>query len=138
MLLTGLLHGNLFNLLSYGTQDHSKPFLSTHLFFINLFIHFTSQYQSLLPSSPSQRFYSHFPLLFSSEKGETLPVYHPILVHKVTAGLATSSPTEDRQDSPARRAYPHRGNSFWTVLALVVQDPHEGQAAHLLHMCGKA
>jgi hypothetical protein len=31
---------------------------------------------------------------------------------------------------------PHIGNSFWDSPAPVVQDPHEDQTAHLLHMCG--
>jgi hypothetical protein len=55
---------------------------------------------------------------------------------QISVRLEAPSSTGARQGNPARRTYPayRISCSFGIVSAPVVQDPHEDQAAHLLHM----
>lgn len=69
-----------------------------NLLTISLFIHFTSQSQSLLSSQSSPQMTLPLPLL----EGGGSPGYQPTLAPQVTKGLGTFSPTETRQGSLIR------------------------------------
>ena len=117
--------------------------------FINLFIHFISQYQPLSPPrTPSHESSLNSSLLYSSEKGVTLyhphPLYNPSppsyplffhsLASEITAGLGASSSTEARQHSAVRKIRSTgRQQIHRQPLLHLLGDPHEDQAAHLLH-----
>jgi hypothetical protein len=94
-------------------------------YFINLFVHFTSQSQPPPSSPPTLTFTKLFILLL--REGETP---HPMgtkqiqmpLVHQVTAGLSASSPTEARQSNPARgKGLQRQGAESKTAIALIVK-----------------
>ena len=71
--------------------------------------------------------------------GAPLGISPPTLVHQVSERLGTSSPTEARQGSPDLKNISHiEATAFKTAPIPVVQDPHEEQVAHLLHMFGEA
>jgi hypothetical protein len=76
------------------------------------------------------------PFPFSS--GLVGPLQYPPqsnLALYVSDRLGASSPTEIRQSSPARKTYPrYRQQLLGIVPVPVVGNPHEDQAAHLLHM----
>jgi len=106
-----------------------------------LFLKFTLHPNISAPShcsAPSHRFPPpHFS--FTSEKQEpSLGINTPSPAHRVTAGLGTSSPTEARQGSPVMgMKSTGRQQSQEQRLPQLLRDPHEDQAAHLLHMFGK-
>ena len=79
---------------------------------LSLFIHFTSCSLPTLPSHPFPQFLlpSPFP---SPSRGWEPPGYLSILAHQVSTGLDTSSFTEARQGSPARRTYPTDRQQLW-------------------------
>ena len=54
------------------------------------------------------------------------------------SGLGASSSTEADQAAQLEEHIPHTGNRFWDSPFSVVQDPHEDQAAYLLHMFEEA
>jgi hypothetical protein len=76
---------------------------------------------------------SSFSLPFFSELVRA-PGYPPTLTHQVSVRICASSPTEAHQATQLGEQIPWTGNSFCDSprsSVPVVQDPHEGQAAHL-------
>ena len=117
-------------------------YLASNLTFFNFnfiyfsSIHFTSfsllTFFSLLPSYNSPTSLS--PL---SDWG---PIAYPsILALQVSGRLCASSPTKAKQGGPSRKKITHgQATALWVGPDPVVCDPHEGQTAHLLDICGKA
>jgi hypothetical protein len=112
----------------------SIPFILNLISF--LLIHFTS-YSLSCSQSPPPTILPPPLLLWTDYNTHTHTHTHtqstPAL--QVSSRLGVSSPTEGRQGSPAR-TYPNiqATNSFGIDPAPIVQDLHEGQAAHLVHM----
>ena len=111
---------------------------STFFFFSpNIFFKFTlqSDYIPPFPSSTSLQTSPFITPLPSPQRRGAPPGYHPALGHLVPAGLGTSSPTEAQPGSPGRgRGSNGRQQSQRQPLLQLLGDPHEDQAAHLLHM----
>ena len=78
------------------------------------------------------------PLPFSEKGKSPLGITHShLLARQVSAGLATSSPTEGRQDSPVRgTGSTDRQKIQGQLLLHLLGAPHEDQALYLLHMSG--
>ena len=68
------------------------------------------------------------------------PIAYPsILALQVSGRLCASSPTKAKQGGPSRKKITHgQATALWVDPDPVVCDPHEGQTAHLLDICGKA
>ena len=104
----------IFRFLLYFTPLHA--FTKIRVWFLIKFIYLFTLHLNISPLSPpripSHRSSPNFSFPFSFENGEylyaSLPHYlyphtlHPLLVHQVTAGVGTSSPTEARQGSRLR------------------------------------
>ena len=68
------------------------------------------------------------------------PIAYPsILALQVSGRLCASSPTKAKQGGPSRKKITHgQATALWVDPDSVVSEPHEGQTAHLLDICGKA
>lgn len=112
-----------------------------HLNFIFLLIHFTSC--SLPPPGYPSYIPSTFLLLFSPEHVRAtcvLPPVPPTLAFQVSVRLELPLPLRPHkaaqlEGSPARTYSTYRQQLLGTHPVGVLQDPHENQAAHLLHKC---
>ena len=88
--------------------------------------------------SPPPTFLPH-PLSPSPLRGWPPLGYLLALEHQVSVGLGTSSSTEAKTRQPSQKIISHiQATALGIAPAPVVQDTHENQAAHLLHMCGEA
>ena len=92
------------------------------------------------PGQPlPQSFHTHLP--FSSERVEVpylVPCPLPPASASSTSSLCQCSvhslPLRPDKALQLEEHIPHTGNSSWDSPAPAVQDPHEDQAAHLLHV----
>ena len=116
-----------------GTRDTLISFF--------LLIHFTSC--SLPPPGYPSYIPSTFLLLFSPEHVRAtcvLPPVPPTLAFQVSVRLELPLPLRPHkaaqlEGSPARTYSTYRQQLLGTHPVGVLQDPHENQAAHLLHKC---
>jgi hypothetical protein len=90
-----------------------------------------------------------FPFRVPSQRSSSIPLTHsplrrgtpstkpsPNSAPKITEGLGTSSSTEAKQSGPLREmGSTDRQQNQGKLLLLLLGDPHEDQAAHLLHRC---